>query len=175
MVDVNDFLSNIKMFKVNYDDKEFIENFEKQTNIKITKNLSYDAALAILYLSKSDGIYYDVEEEIDISQRKIYNFPKYMDIIKNILCDVPIYLDTSCKFIKMNSLSYVNLAYMDRSANFILCTDDKLYNIDDKLSNKVKLKYTCYLLNIDNLNKLLSQVLILYPFFYNNNNIKVIV
>ena len=39
MVDVNDFLSNIKMFKVNYDDKEFIENFEKQTNIKKTSRL----------------------------------------------------------------------------------------------------------------------------------------
>ena len=64
MVDVNKFLKGLKMFTINFDDKDFVEGFERRTNMKVKQDNLTHVAFAMLSLGKHDGIYYDIEEEI---------------------------------------------------------------------------------------------------------------
>jgi hypothetical protein len=164
MVDVNKFLKGLKMFTINFDDKDFVEGFERRTNMKVKQDNLTHVAFAMLCLGKHDGIYYDIEEEIDITKSKVIKFPVYVDIITNITCDFPIYLYIQSKnqSIKMNSLPYVNFACMDRKAIFTINSDGYENN------TSIKIKYTCCLLNNDFLQKLLPHKLIMYPLCYEN-------
>ena len=80
------------MFTINFDDKDFVEGFERRTNMKVKQDNLTHVAFAMLCLGKHDSIYYDIEEEIDITKSKVIKFPCYVDIITNITCDFPIYL-----------------------------------------------------------------------------------
>jgi hypothetical protein len=171
MVDVKHFLDKIDIYKIDYDTCEYVKYFEPYFNTKINKTtINNNISFAILGKCNHGGIFYEVEEEIDISKSKVYKFPSYVDIITNIICEIPIhlYIPLKDKSIKMNTLSYINFACIDRNSIFTLCCDNTSLN-------KIKIKYTCCLLSSENRDILIPYTLFLYPFCYSNGFIDKIV